>query len=134
MTAPCGVPASVSDQTPSSITPAFSHFWMRRRTLGSAIRFSSNWTSFSFEMLIEKALQIQIENLVHPLPLDRYIQRVQRHMLAPSRPKSVRESPKVLFVDTVEDRHHCLLDDLILQRRDAQWPLLPIGLRYGHSP
>jgi len=31
ITAPCGLPASVSDQTPSSLTPAFSHFWIRRR-------------------------------------------------------------------------------------------------------
>jgi hypothetical protein len=53
-TAPWGVPASVSDQTPSSITPAFSHFWIKRRILGSAIRFSMSWISFSFGMLSKK--------------------------------------------------------------------------------
>src|SRR5215831_14726761 len=28
ITAPCGVPTSVSDHSPSSDTPAFNHFWM----------------------------------------------------------------------------------------------------------
>jgi hypothetical protein len=37
--------------------------------------------------MIEKALEIQIENPAHPLPFDRHIQRVQRHMLRASRPK-----------------------------------------------
>ena len=38
--APCGVRSTVSNQSPSSMTPSLSHFWIRRRTLLSAIRCS----------------------------------------------------------------------------------------------
>src|SRR6266516_2336804 len=41
----CGVPSGVSDQLPSSITPAFSHFRIRRKTRLSAIRCSRNFIS-----------------------------------------------------------------------------------------
>src|SRR5439155_17576143 len=40
-TAPCGVPSFVSDHWPSSDTPAFSHFWIRRSILRSATRCRS---------------------------------------------------------------------------------------------
>jgi RNA-directed DNA polymerase len=42
--APCGDPSRVSDQFPSSITPALSHLRMRRRTRLSAIRCSRNFS------------------------------------------------------------------------------------------
>src|ERR1700720_4078252 len=83
--------------------------------------------------VIEKALYVQIENPVHSLPLDRHIQRIQRHMLPAPRSEPVGEPPKILFVYLVEDRHHSLLDDLVLQRRDSQWPLLAIAFRYPAS-
>ena len=35
-------------------TPAFSHFWIRRRTLRSAIRCSTNFTSHSWSMVSKK--------------------------------------------------------------------------------
>ena len=40
--APCGVPSSVSTNSPFSITPALIHFWIRRRSLRSPIRCSRN--------------------------------------------------------------------------------------------
>ena len=42
-TAPCGVPSFVSDHWPSSDTPAFSHFRIRRSILRSATRCSMNF-------------------------------------------------------------------------------------------
>lgn len=45
MLPPCGVPAACSRCSPSSITPAPSHFWMWRATRGSAIRCRTNSTS-----------------------------------------------------------------------------------------
>jgi site-specific DNA recombinase len=42
--APCGDPSSVSDQLPSSITPALSHLRTSRRTRLSAIRCSRNFS------------------------------------------------------------------------------------------
>jgi hypothetical protein len=55
-------------------------------------------------------------------------------MLAASWSEAIRESPKVLFINMIEDRDHGMLDDFVLQRRDSQWPLPPIGLRNIHSP
>ena len=42
---PAVPPPVVSDQFPSSMTPALSHFWMRRRTRLSAMRCSRNFIS-----------------------------------------------------------------------------------------
>ena len=42
ITEPCGVPVRGSDPLPSSMTPAFSHFWINRRMRGSATRCSMN--------------------------------------------------------------------------------------------
>src|ERR1700724_3400298 len=46
-TAPCGVPLFVSDHWPSSDTPAFSHFRIRRSILRSATRCSMNFKAHS---------------------------------------------------------------------------------------
>src|ERR1017187_24638 len=55
-------------------------------------------------------------------------------MRTPSWPKPIRKASKVHLVNLIEDRDHRLLDDLVLQRRDAQRTLPPVGLRYIHSP
>src|SRR5947209_4132526 len=103
-TAPCGVPTFVSFHSPSSDTPAFNHFWIRRITRRSAIRCSTNFTSHSCETYL--------------LPSQAHGQSVQRIMLAAPRPEPVGESQKVLLVDLVEYRHHGLLNHLVLQRGD----------------
>src|SRR6185437_7831355 len=54
-------------------------------------------------------------------------------MRAASGPESVREALEVGLVNLVEDRHHSLLDDLVLQCYDAQRALPPVGLRYVDS-
>src|ERR1035441_1392967 len=51
ITAPCGVPTLVSDHWPSSDTPAFNHFWIRRSIRGSATRCSTNFTAHSCDKL-----------------------------------------------------------------------------------
>ena len=56
-------------------------------------------------------------------------ERVQRVVLAAPGPEPVREAQEVLLVDRVEDRHDRLLDDLVLQGRDAQRSLSPVRLR-----
>src|SRR5262252_2896881 len=50
-------------------------------------------------------------------------------MRAATGPESVREALEVGLVNLVEDRHHSLLNDLVLQCCDAQRALPPIGLR-----
>ena len=51
ITAPCGVPRTTSTSSPASMTPAFSHFRMRRSTRWSPIRISRNCISCSRSML-----------------------------------------------------------------------------------
>src|SRR5689334_12059271 len=51
ITEPCGVPTLVSDHSPSSDTPAFSHFWMRRSIRRSATRCSMNFIVHSWLIL-----------------------------------------------------------------------------------
>src|SRR5580658_2417360 len=83
--------------------------------------------------VIEEATYVRIQYPVHRLPFDAHIERVQRPMRAASRSKPVRKAAKVHLVYLVEDGYHCLLDDLVFQRRNAQWTLPPIGFRYIHS-
>jgi len=49
-------------------------------------------------------------------------------MLVPAWTEPVGEAQEVFFVDMVKDRHHGLLDNLVLQCRDAQRPEFAIRL------
>jgi len=40
-------------------------------------------------------------------------------VLAAPRPETIREAEKVLLINLIEDGGHCVLDDLVLQRRDS---------------
>src|SRR5208282_4833111 len=61
-TAPCGVPTFVSDHWPSSDTPAFNHFWIRRRIRRSATRCSMNFIVHSWFMLVKFQQRYQVRN------------------------------------------------------------------------
>src|ERR1700674_1379821 len=54
-------------------------------------------------------------------------------MRAATGTEPVRKALEVDLIDLVEDRHHGLLNDFVLQRRDAQRTLPPISLRYKDS-
>ena len=77
---------------------------------------------------IEKAPNVSIENPVHFLPGDSHPERIQRIVRASPRSEPIREPKKILFVNLIEDRHHCMLDDLVLQRSDPQRTLSSIRL------
>ncbi len=66
--------------------------------------------------------------------LDSHSQRIQRLMRAATRPEPVRKAFEVHLINLIEDGHHGLLNNLVLQRRDAQRTLPPVGLRYIDSP
>ncbi|MFN0172840.1 MAG: hypothetical protein ACKV22_41195 [Bryobacteraceae bacterium] len=70
---------------------------------------------------------VEIQNPAHFLPHDPYPQRVQCILLPAPRPESVAETQKVLLPYLAEYFPYSVLDDFILQRRDPQWPLPPIG-------
>ena len=69
--------------------------------------------------VVEEAANVCIEHPVHSLPLDARRQCVQRLMRAASGSEPVRKAFEVDLVNLVEDRHHSLLDDLVLQGCDA---------------
>jgi site-specific DNA recombinase len=83
--------------------------------------------------VIEEALDIRIQNPVHSLPGNPHIQCIQRLMRITPRPEPIRKAFEVHLVNLVEDGHHSLLNNLVLQTRDAQRALLPVGLRYIDS-
>jgi hypothetical protein len=82
---------------------------------------------------IEESTDICIEHPVHLLPHQPYPERVQSIMRAATWPEAVGEAQEVDLIDLVEHRHHRLLDDLVLQPRDTQRALPPVGLRYIDS-
>ena len=83
--------------------------------------------------MVEKAADIRVQHPVHPLPEpDR--QGVQRIMLAPSRTEPVGEALEVRLVNRVQHLADRTLDDLVLQRRDAERPQPPVRLRDVDAP
>src|SRR5712692_3951906 len=80
--------------------------------------------------LVEERSDVQVEHPVHFLARDPGVEGIQRVVLAAPRPEPIREAQKVLFPHAVENRPDGMLDDLILQRCDAQRPLPAIAFRY----
>ena len=83
---------------------------------------------------IQEATDVGIKHPVHSLPLDAHRQRVQRLMRAATGTEPVREALEVDLIYLVEDRHHGLLNDFVLQRRDAQRTLPSVSLWNKDSP
>ncbi len=84
--------------------------------------------------VLEEAHNVGIEYPVHFLSLDAHRQSVERLMRAATGTEPVREAHEVDLVNLIEDRHHGLLDYLVLYSRDAQRTFRPVGLRYIDSP
>ena len=59
--------------------------------------------------------------------MESHTQRIQRLVRAAPRPEPIREAFEVDLVNLVENRHHGLLNDFVLQCRDAQRTLLPVS-------
>jgi len=76
---------------------------------------------------VKEALNIGIQYPVHPFAGDRHAQRIECVVLAATRPEAVAKSEKVLLVDALHYPCHRLLDNLVLQRCDAQWPSPTVG-------
>src|SRR5690242_1435568 len=82
--------------------------------------------------IVEKAPDVAVQNPVHLLPRDRNVQRIQRLVLATPWPEAIREAPKILLVNLIEDGDHGLLNNLVLQCRDPERPLSAIRFRNVH--
>ena len=83
--------------------------------------------------LVKEPANVRIQHPFHPLPMESHTQRIQRLVRAAPRPEPVRKALEVHLINLIENGHHGLLDDFVLQRRDAQRTLPPVGLRYIDS-
>ena len=91
MTAPCGVPSSVSITRPSSSTPAISHLAINRMIGGRHPTLDETDQPILAD-LVEKGLNVTIEHPVDPPPPDPERERIQRLMLAALRSETVADS------------------------------------------
>src|SRR6266545_1673579 len=83
---------------------------------------------------VEESTDIGVEHPVHPLRRDPDRESIERPMRAAPRPEPVREPEKVDLIDRVQDPDDRALDQLVLQRGNAERPLPPVGLRDERSP
>src|SRR6202521_1666896 len=84
--------------------------------------------------VVKEPANVRIEHPVHSLPVETHAQRIQRLVWAAPGPEPIRKALEVHLVNLVEDGHYGLLNNLVLQRRNAQRTLPPVWLRYVDSP
>src|SRR5215471_11995240 len=80
ITEPCGLPVFGSDHLPSSITPAFSHFWISLSMRGSATRCSTNLTTQLLSRLWWVGTGLEVY-LLCPSPLAEPVEQISRNGL-----------------------------------------------------
>src|SRR4030042_4346234 len=83
---------------------------------------------------VEEAANVQIQPPVHLPARDPSPDRIQRIMLAAAGAKAIAEAQEVLLINLAQDPRHRLLDDLVLQRCDAQRSLPTVRLGYPATP
>jgi hypothetical protein len=76
----------------------------------------------------EKLFDVGVEHPVHLLPFDADRERIQRIMRAAPGPEPIGEAEEVLPVNGVEHLDDGPLEDLVLQRGDAERPEPPVRL------
>ena len=79
--------------------------------------------------LVEKGLDVAIEDPVDTPPADPERECIQRLVLTALRSEPVAEPQELRLIDRRQDCHHRRLDDLILQSSNAERPLSTIRLR-----
>lgn len=78
---------------------------------------------------VEERPDVGVEDPVHRPLGDLEGERVQRIVLGTPRTEPVGKAEKIRLVDRVQHLHQRPLDDLVLERRDAERPLPAVGLR-----
>jgi hypothetical protein len=76
----------------------------------------------------EEVPEIGVQHPVHPPPAKRLVQSGQRLMGAASGSRPVREAGELGLVHGIEDRDRRTLDDLVLEGRHADRPLLRLRI------
>ena len=73
-----------------------------------------------FSLTTKPAKMLSFYPGVNILTCNPDVERIQRIVLAPPWPETIRKTQKILFPNLVEDCPYRVLDDFILQRRDDQ--------------
>jgi hypothetical protein len=81
---------------------------------------------------VEERLDVCIEHPVHALRQHAHHHGVQRLMLVAPRSEAIREAEEGRLVNRRKYCHHGLLNDFVLQRRDAKRALLAVRLGDVH--
>src|SRR5437868_9759054 len=105
--------------------PALSHFWIKWRMRGSAIRCSTNLISQDWLTSSKKlwTLDVDLEYPVHLCGGDPDHQGVQRIVLAALGAEPIRKAEEVLLVDRIQHRGSRPLDDLVFEGGNRDWTL-----------
>ena len=72
---------------------------------------------------VEEAGDVRVQYPVHRPAADAIGQRIQRLVRVSPGAEAVGEPHERRFVDRIEHFHYRALDDFVLQRGNAQWPL-----------
>ena len=83
---------------------------------------------------VEEPGDVGVHNPVHRPAGDPDIERIERVMRPAPRSEAIAEPQEVPFPDRVQHLDHGTLDDLVLQRGDAERPLPPVRLGDIHPP
>src|SRR3954451_7719176 len=81
--------------------------------------------------VVEKAPYVTIQHKVHTPSRQGHRERIQCLMRAASRPQPVGETQEVFLVNLVEEGHHGLLNDLVLQGRHDSFIMHLLKRRSG---
>src|SRR6266576_2866094 len=132
ITDPCPVPLSLTVTTPSSRMPALSHFWIKWRMRGSAIRCSKS-NQPRLTDFIEKTSDVDLKYPVHPCAGDPDHQGVQRIVLAALGAEPIRKAKEILLVDRIQHRGSRPLDDFVFEGGNRDWTLSAVWFWYVQS-
>jgi hypothetical protein len=82
----------------------------------------------------EEVADIRVEHPVHLLAFDTYRERIERVMRTTPWPETIGEPSEVRLVDSAQHLDDGTLENLVLQRCDAERPLPPVRLRDVRTP
>lgn len=69
--------------------------------------------------MIEESRDVGVQDEAHFPPFDPDMERVQRIMLATSRPEAVAEAEEVFLIDLIQHRRGRPLDQFVFEGRDV---------------
>src|SRR5256885_15035921 len=134
ITAPCPVPLSLTLTTPSSSTPALSHFWIRRMMRRSPIRCSRNRPSHSW-LTVSKNVRMSASKMKFTFRLLSATTSASECVVRPAAgPESVAEPEEICLIDGIQHSSGRPLDDLVLKGCDRERALPPVRLGNVYAP